>query len=371
MIEYIDEQEIKNKRVLLRVDYDVPLHADLSIADDLRITQSLPTLQYLLDRGNKLIIVSHLGNPKGHDEALSLKPVVAQLQTYFPKNKITLIDNFLHTEIQQEEGEIIILENIRFFSEEKNNNQEFAQKLSSLADVYVNDAFAVCHRNHASVISVPPYLPSYGGLLLKKEVAALTQIVSNPHKPFIAVLGGAKVSTKIKFLEKLLTMVDSLLIGGEIANTFLKAKDTEINSSLYDPAAVVQAKQLLEIFSEKIVLPCDMVEEDQKILDIGPKTILKFTEIIAKAKTIMWNGPLGYVEKEKFKNGTRSIFKAITQNSNAVSLIGGGDTIATIKNLPDREKISHISTGGGAMLEFIEKGTLPGIQALEKSILTL
>ncbi len=390
-ITFIDETEIKNKRVLLRLDLNVTLNPDSTIADDMRIRQSLPTINFLAQNQNKIIIVSHLGQPKERDLKLSLRVIVEDLQKLLPNHKITLVDDFGSADktafTNQTEGEILVLENIRFYPEEKTNDPVFAQKLASLADVYVNDAFGVCHRNDTSVVGVPRLIPAYGGLLLKKEVDIISKTITNPQKPLLAIIGGAKISTKINLIGKLLEMADYLLIGGGLANTFLMAQGYNIGQSINESDQVENAKRILEIAKQRnkiIILPSDVVindsadnqdgEEVKKIsevpsnkyiLDIGPETQAKFGGAINKAKTIIWNGPLGYIENPAFRRGSDFIFYTITQNEGVTSIVGGGDTIAAISKKEYLDKITHISTGGGAMLEFIEKGTLSGIEVLK------
>ncbi len=391
-INFIDETEIKNKRVLLRLDLNVSLNPDYTIADDVRIRQSLPTINFLLQNQNRIIIVSHLGQPQGRDPKLSLKVIVEDLQKLLPNHKITLVDDFTGVDktvfTNQTSGEVLVLENIRFYPEEKTNDPVFAQKLASLADVYVNDAFGVCHRNDTSVVGVPRLIPSYGGLLLKKEVAIISKTITNPQKPLLAIVGGAKISTKINLISKLLEMADYLLIGGGLANTFLAAQGYNIGQSINETGQVENAKKILDLAQQKnktVLIPSDVVindlpdnadgEEVKKIseippnkyiLDIGPETQAKFGAAINKAKTIIWNGPLGYIENPAFRRGSDFIFYTITQNEGVTSIVGGGDTIAAISKKEYLGKITHISTGGGAMLEFIEKGTLPGIEALKR-----
>jgi len=391
-IQYIDEVEIKNKKVLMRVDFNVSLNPNYTIADDARIKQSLSTINSLLKNNNRLIIVSHLGRPKTRDPKYSLRIVVDRLREYLPDYKITLIDNFLtedkKTFQNQPSNEILVLENIRFYPEEKKNDQEFAKKLASLAQVYVNDAFAVSHRVEASVVGVTSYLPGYGGLLLKREIEMITRVITNPQKPFVAIIGGAKVSTKITLINKLTEIADYVLIGGGLANTFICAQGYNIGKSFCEYEVVSQARKLLHMAHRKnteIVLPTDGVigkmeetngasqvkkineiSQDAQILDIGPETQAKFGAIIAKAKTIIWNGPVGYFENPAFRRGTDFIYYAIAHNQEAVSIVGGGDTLAAISKKEYLDKITYISTGGGAMLELIEKGTLPGIEALKR-----
>lgn len=384
-IKYIDEVEIKNKTILLRVDFNVSLNPDHTIANDERIKQSLPTIKYLLKNNNRLILISHLGRPKGYDKNFSLKIVVEKLKEYLPDVSIFLAKNLDETKEKKEQ--IIVLENIRFFPEEKKYSTLFAKKLSSLADIYINDAFAVCHRTDTSIIGPPQFLPSYGGLLLKKEISILDKVLKNPQKPVIAIIGGAKVSTKIGLLEKLSKIVDYLIIGGAMANTFLTSQGINIGQSFCEYDLIETARRFLSKQITKkpyIILPKDAVVSDNKeskeaetvkieripknksIFDLGPETLAEIGSIIAQSKTIIWNGPVGYFENPVFRNGTDFIYYSITQNNKATSIVGGGDTIAAISKKEYLEKITHISTGGGAMLEYIEKGTLPGIEVLKK-----
>jgi len=385
MIKYIDEVEITNKRVLVRADFDVTLNPNYTIADDARIIHNIPTLRYLLKNNNKLICVAKLGRPKMKDPAFSLKVVVEKLKEYLPEYTITLIDDFITADksifANQKSNEIFVLENIRFYPEEKKNDPEFAKKLASLADIYVNDAFAMSHRVEASVVGVTSYLPSYGGLLLKKEVATIMKAVREPQKPFVAIIGGSKIGTKINIIGKLMEVSNSILIGGGLANTFLCAQGIDIGKSYCEYEKVAKARQLIHLAGQRsttIVLPTDVVLDGGEvvridkipvgatILDIGPDTQAKFGSIIASAKTIVWNGPVGYFENPAFRRGTDFIYYAIAHNTGAISIVGGGDTLSAISKKEYLDKITHISTGGGAMLELIEKGTLPGLQALDK-----
>jgi len=385
MIKYIDEVEITNKRALVRADFDVTLNPNYTIADDARIIHNIPTLRYLLKNNNKLICVAKLGRPKMKDPAFSLKVVVEKLKEYLPEYTITLIDDFITADksifANQKSNEIFVLENIRFYPEEKKNDPEFAKKLASLADIYVNDAFAMSHRVEASVVGVTSYLPSYGGLLLKKEVATIMKAVREPQKPFVAIIGGSKIDTKINIIGKLMEVSNSILIGGGLANTFLCAQGIDIGKSYCEYEKVAKARQLIHLASQRsttIVLPTDVVLDGGEvvridkipvgatILDIGPDTQAKFGSIIASAKTIVWNGPVGYFENPAFRRGTDFIYYAIAHNTGAISIVGGGDTLSAISKKEYLDKITHISTGGGAMLELIEKGTLPGLQALDK-----
>lgn len=387
-ITYIDQTDISNKKVLLRVDFNVSLKPDHTIADDARIQQALPTLRYLLERNNKLILTAHLGRPKGRSPETSLTPVVAKLQELFPDKQVKLVDDFMTDRSaidNQQQNEIIVLENIRYYPEEKKNDQAFAQALSHLADVFVNDAFGVSHRADASVVGVTEYMPSYGGLLLKKEIEMISKITNQPKRPVVAILGGAKISTKIHLVERLMVLADYLILGGGIANTFLKAQGYEIGKSICEYEEEEAARKMLFQAVQKntrIIFPADVVaatemesangevrkisemSPDMVILDIGPETQARIGAVLAQAQTIVWNGPVGYFENPEFRRGTDFLYYAITENTEAVSIVGGGDTLAAISKKEYLDKITHISTGGGAMLEFIEKGSLPGIDAL-------
>mgnify|MGYP001566346479 CR=1 FL=1 len=388
---YIDEVEIKNKTVLLRADFDVSLNPDQTIADDVRIQKNIPTIRHLLKNDNRLICVAKLDRPKIRDSKLSLMPVVKRLNKYLPDYKITLVNDFLSDDKQifekQTNKKILVLENIRFYPKEKDFSTIFAKQLSSLADIYVNDAFAMCHRSDTSVIGPPKFIPSYGGLLLKKELEMISKVTNKAKKPIVAIIGGNKVSTKIGLINKLIKIVDYLIIGGGLANAFINAQGYDVGISFCQYEAVQQARRLLSLSKKGrafLVLPVDAVvantKEDQNseivkienipsdksIFDIGPETKAQIGGIIAKAKTIIWNGPVGYFENPEFKQGTDFVYYSIAQNHDAVSIVGGGDTLAAISKKEYLDKITHISTGGGAMLEFIEKGTLPGIEALKR-----
>ncbi len=390
-IRYIDEVTIKNQAVLVRVDFDVSLNPDYSIADDFRIRQNLPTLKYLLKNNNRLICVAKLNRPKVRDPQHSLKPVVKRLQEYLPDRKITLVDDFMTCSPEifknQKPEEILVLENIRFYPQEKDYSTMFAKKLAGLAEVFVNDGFAVCHRTDTSVIGPPKFIPGYGGLLLKDEIKAISQAIDSPKKPVVAIIGGAKVSTKIGLVNKLMKIADYLIIGGGLANTFVCAQGLNIGASFCEYESVQIARKLLAQAKGSrafIVLPVDAViaskkddketqvvkikdiPKERSIFDIGPETMAEIGGIIAKAKTIIWNGPVGYFENPVFRQGTDFIYYSITQNRQATSLVGGGDTLSAISKKEYLDKITHISTGGGAMLEYIEKGTLPGIEALKQ-----
>lgn len=391
-IQSIDEVDISEKKVFVRVDFNVSFTADNKISDDTRILHALPTITHLLKHGNKLILASHLGRPKGRDKQFSLKAIADHLQTLIPTYEIVLLDDFtlesgkkiLGTQTQ---NQIVLLENIRFYEGEKKNDNEFAKSLASLADVYVNDAFGAIHRAHASTEGIAHYLPSYAGLLVKREVEMMSAVTQNPKHPFVAIIGGAKISTKIGLLHSLMQKADFILVGGGLANTFLKARGINVGKSLVEDEALDVAKSILDAFYKsncKLLLlddavvadmndsntqpatyDVDQIPDNKYILDIGIKTMNNWRKVLINAKTIVWNGPVGLFEKEAYKAGTDFIYNEIVKNSVATSIVGGGDTLAAIAGKADNSKITHISTGGGAMLEFIEKGTLPGIEALK------
>jgi len=393
-IQFIDDVEIEGKTILLRADFNVSMNPNyLTIADDARIRQVIPTINYLLKRKNKLILASHLGRPKGKRvRKFSLQIVCNQLKEYLPEYKIILIDDFLtepeSTFKDQKDNEVFVYENTRFYPGEKKNDPEFAKKMAAHADIFVNDAFGVSHRADASVVGVAAILPSYGGLLLKKEIEMLSMVIKKPEKPFVAAIGGAKIETKIKVLDRMMELADHLIIAGALANTFLFVQGIDVGNSLYEKDKTELAQKLLFKAAQNntsVILPSDCVvgnakelehggmvckvtevPKDKQILDIGPETTARIGTIIAKAKTIVWNGPVGYFENIHYRQGTDFMYYAITNNEDAVSIVGGGDTLAAISKKEYLDKLTHISTGGGAMLEFIEKGTLPGIEALKK-----
>lgn len=391
MIVYIDKAHIKNKRVLLRVDFNVSMKGN-RITDDARIRAALPTIKKLLKDENKLIVVSHLGRPKGWDDFLVLKPIAQRLHKYLPSTKLTVIDDFTtegaaHHFAEQKEGEILFLENIRFFKGEEEADVEFAKKLAALADVYVNDAFGVSHRDCASITEVPKLLPHYGGFLMEREVETIGKALAHPSHPFVAIIGGAKVSTKLTLLFRLTEIADYLILGGGLANTFLFALGYQIGNSLAEKEMITEVKRIVRHAKEKntkILLPREVVvgnKDDEKgagvvkkinevnahdsILDIGPEAQSDYAKAILSSKTLIWNGPVGYIENPEYARGTDFLYYTISQNPKMLSIVGGGDTLAAIDKMEYLDTISHISTGGGAMLEYIENGTLPGIEALK------
>jgi len=390
---FITDLDVKGKSVFLRVDFNVPLDEQGGIRDDNRIKASLPTIRYLLDHGAKLIISSHLGRPKGKaDPKMSLGPAAKRLAELVP-NKVVMAPDVVGDEVARlkrglGEGEALVLENVRFYKEEEKNDPEFARKLAEGVDIFVNDAFGSSHRAHASVVGIAEFVPvKAAGYLMKKEVDYLKKAVHTPEKPYIAILGGAKVSDKIEIIESLIGKADHILIGGAMAYTFLKAQGLGVGRSLAEDDQSEIALVIMDKARTKGVgfhLPLDHVlaraaesgaetrtvetlpfPDDMLGVDIGPKTVAAYSSIIAGAKTIFWNGPMGIFEIEEFAHGTIGVAKAVA-GSGAVSIVGGGDSAAAVKKAGVRDKISHISTGGGASLEYVAYETLPGITALEK-----
>jgi len=383
----VKDIDVKGKRILVRVDFNVPIK-DGEITDDTRIRAALPTIKYLLNEGASLILCSHLGRPKnGPEPAFSLKPVSEYLGTlisekvYFAADCVGPIAEDAVKKLGPKE--ILVLENTRFHNGEKKNDPEMAKELASYADVFVNDAFGTAHRAHASNVGVSDYLPAVAGFLLEKEIEYLDQTIEKPKKPFIAILGGAKVSDKINVIKNLLEKTDTILIGGGMANTFFKAQGYPVADSLVEDDALETARELVKSGGAKLRLPVDVIIADDfddgaksrvmsvgpvpegwRILDIGPETIKKYNKVISQAGTVVWNGPMGVFEMPNFAKGTFEIANAVA-NSGAISIIGGGDSASAIKKSGLADKISHISTGGGASLEMLEGVQLPGLVALE------
>jgi phosphoglycerate kinase len=381
-----DLQPLYGKRALVRVDFNVPLDKEGHITDDTRIRAALPTIQYLRTTGAAVILMSHLGRPKGVDPAQSLKPAAARLGELIGA-PIQFASDCVGAEAEQKAhalktGEVLLLENLRFHKEEEKNDPDFAKQLAKLGDVYVNDAFGSAHRAHASTEAVAHFLPSASGYLLEKEIDFLGRVISKPERPLVAILGGAKISDKLPVITNLLPLVDHLIIGGGMANTFFKAQGLPVGDSLVEDGALDAAKDILSKAGNKLHLPTDVVVADKfdanaeaktcatnavsagwRILDIGPKSAEQFAKIIGDAKMVVWNGPMGVFEFPKFAVGTNAVAQAVA-NSKAVTVIGGGDSVAAIEQAGLAGKITHISTGGGASLEFLEGKQLPGVAVL-------
>jgi phosphoglycerate kinase len=391
----VDQLSLEGKKVLVRVDYNVPLNDEGQITDDTRIRETLPTLNLLLQKGAALILCAHMGRPKGQPVSkYSLKPCAKRLEELI-KKPVQMAPDCIGPEVEEmakalKPGQIMLLENLRFHAEEEANDPAFAKALSSLADIFVQDAFGAVHRAHASTAGVAALLPSAAGLLLAKEIFYLGKALENPERPFIAILGGAKVSDKIEVIDNLLSKVNALVIGGAMAYTFLKAQGVEIGKSRVEEDKIDLAKTLLKKAQDlhvQIILPQDhvVVEQvdakapnkattDRSIpvgwigVDIGPQSAKAIASLLEKAKTVIWNGPMGIFEMEAFAHGTFSVAQALVQatKNGATTIVGGGDSVAAVKQAGFADKLSHISTGGGASLEFLEGKTLPGIAALPK-----
>lgn len=391
-IKDLNENQLVDKRVLIRVDFNVPINEELEITDDTRIKAALPTIKYLTSHRAKLVLMSHLGRPKGKVvEKLRLNNIAHRLGELLGQ-KVKKLDNCIGKEIEEEimklqPGEIALLENLRFHPEEEKNNPEFAKALAKLADIFVNDAFGTAHRAHASTVGVARILPSYAGFLMDKEIEVLSNLLENPKRPFVVVLGGAKISGKIEIVQNLLNIADKILISGGMSYTCLAALGYEVGNSLLEEYDLEVVKKILEKAEEKgdkILLPVDLIitkEVSEKIegklfgidnipkdgigVDLGEKSLIEFEKVLKKAKTVFWNGPVGVFEIEKYAKGTNRIAKILADmQGKTVTIIGGGDSIAAIENAGLVEKMTHISTGGGASLEFLGGKKLPGIEIL-------
>ena len=390
----IRDIDLAGKRVLVRVDFNVPLDSQQHITDDTRIRAALPTIRYLLDQGAAVILMSHLGRPDGKVvDTLRLAPVAQRLGELLGR-PVEMAAESVGPAVEAQAralhpGQVLLLENLRFHKEEEKNDPGFARQLAALGEVYVNDAFGTAHRAHASTEGVTRYLPGAAGFLMEKEINFLGSALEHPRRPFAAIIGGAKVSDKIAVLERLISMVDTLLIGGGMANTFLKAEGFEIGDSLFEASKLDVARDLIAKARQRgiqFLLPVDVVVADRfaadatykvvshdnvpeswRILDIGPRTIEAFREALADAQTIVWNGTLGVAEMPAFAKGTNAIIEILAERTRAgaTTIIGGGDSAAAVEEAGASEKMTHVSTGGGASLEFLEGRTLPGVAALQ------
>ncbi len=386
----IKDIDVKGKRVFVRVDFNVPMDENQNITDDKRIRAAMPTIEYLVRQGARVILASHLGRPKDKPEDQYRMDPVAQRLADLLGQEVTKVDDCIGPEAEEavaslEDGEVLLLENVRFHPGEKKNDPDFAKSLADLAEIYVNDAFGAAHRAHASTTGIANYLPAVAGFLLQKEIEVMGKALEAPERPFVAILGGAKVADKIGVISNLLEKVDTLIIGGGMAYTFFKAQGYEIGGSLLDAESLLLARELMETAEKrgvKFLLPVDVViaeafaadaahevvdadkmRADWLGLDIGPRTVELFSQEIKAAKTVVWNGPMGVFEMPAFAVGTKAIAQVMAESS-AVTIIGGGDSAAAVEQAGLADKMSHVSTGGGASLEFLEGKALPGVEAL-------
>lgn len=392
-IKYIDEMDFKGKKVFVRADFNVPLDKEQNITDDRRICETIPTIKYVLDKGGAVVVASHLGRPKGKvAKEFSLRPVQKRLSELLGK-EVLFADDCIGDDARVKAGalkpgQVLLLENLRFYAQEEKNDEEFAGKLAALSEVYINDAFAVSHRAHASVEAITRFMKECGaGFLMKKEITSFEKALNNPQRPLVAIIGGAKVSGKLEALENIIQKVDAILIGGGMAFTFLKAQGMEVGKSLVEDELLETAKTIMQKAKDRgvrIVLPVDCVAAremkscvpyktisvkeltpDLMGLDIGQETIAEFGKVIKDAKTIVWNGPMGVFELEEFSRGTFAVIDQIA-GSSAMSVVGGGDTDSALHKSGKMDKITFVSTAGGAFMELLEGKVLPGIKALDK-----
>lgn len=389
----IDQVDVKGKRVFVRVDFNVPMDDSGKITDDTRITAALPTIKYLIEKGAKVVLASHLGRPKGKfNSKYSLAPVAQRLSELLHID-VLMAKDCIGAEVSEQakelmDGQVLLLENVRFYEEEEKNEPAFAAKLAELADIYVNDAFGTAHRAHASTEGIARFIPAYAGFLMKKEVDVMGKALENPERPFVAIIGGAKVSDKIAVIDNLINKVDALIIGGGMANTFIKAQGYETGNSLVEDDKTDLAKELLTKAAQKgikFLLPTDVfvakefapdaesritsiteIAKDELALDIGPDSAEKFAAEVRQAKTVIWNGPMGVFEMPKFAQGTEKVAMAVAE-CEGITIVGGGDSVAAVEKMGVADKITHVSTGGGASLEFLEGKLLPGVAALQDS----
>lgn len=381
----VKDFNVKNKKVLVRCDFNVPLDNG-SIKDDFRIKQTIPTIEYLIENNAKVILMSHLGSPKGIDKDLKMDPIQKKLSQYL-KQDVFKTSECIGKKVKKaiSNNQVVLLENLRFYKEEENNDK-FSKELAALADIYINDAFGVSHRKHASVVGVPKHIPSGAGLLLEKEVNILSKVLEKPCRPLVVIVGGAKASSKIKVIKQLQKTADYVLIGGKIANTILIVQGVIAGKSWPSEDTVKEIKEL-DITPDNLYMPLDNLissdesgktyvresvmdrgKKDEFVFDIGPETIKLFSKIIKQAKMIVWAGPMGLFENPLFEIGTRKIAEEIVSNHKAHKIVGGGDTIFAVSKFGLRDKFDHVSTGGGAMLDFLSGEELPGLKALENEI---
>lgn len=382
-------KNIKGLKVLVRCDLNVPIKNG-KVLDDFRIKKLIPTIDYLRNQGAKIILITHLGEPKGRDLSFSVRPVAKRLWELV-QGRLKFVNDTIGKRVEKEidemkEGDIIVLENLRFYKEEKQNDDDFSRSLARLGDIFVQDAFGACHRNHSSIVGITKYIDSFPGLLLEEEIRVLSDALVSPDRPLVSIVGGFKVSSKIKVIKSLLDKSDYLLLGGRVANSLLISKGLYVKDLLSsEEEELMEVAKEINLTDPKLQLPIDgvmglinfdedysriggigSIRKEEDVYDIGPETIEKYKNILSTAKTIIWNGPLGYFEKEKFSKGTEEIAKMIGQiNREVFSIVGGGETVEAIQKLGIENQFDHISTGGGAMLDFIAGKELPGIKALE------
>ncbi len=382
-------KNIKGLKVLVRCDLNVPIRNG-KVLDDFRIKKLIPTIDYLRNQGAKIILITHLGEPKGRDLSFSVRPVAKRLWELV-QGRLKFVNDTIGKNVEKEidemkEGDIIVLENLRFYKEEKQNDDDFSRSLARLGDIFVQDAFGACHRNHSSIVGITKYIDSFPGLLLEEEIRVLSDALVSPDRPLVSIVGGFKVSSKIKVIKSLLDKSDYLLLGGRVANSLLISKGLYVKDLLSsEEEELMEVAKEINLTDPKLQLPIDgvmglinfdedysriggigSIRKEEDVYDIGPETIEKYKNILSTAKTIIWNGPLGYFEKEKFSKGTEEIAKMIGQiNREVFSIVGGGETVEAIQKLGIENQFDHISTGGGAMLDFIAGKELPGIKALE------
>lgn len=387
----VRDVDVKGKRVLVRVDFNVPMNAEREITDDTRIKAALPTIRYLVDHGARVILASHLGRPKGKPtDEFRMDPVARRLSELLGKPVLKLNecvgDEVKAAVVAMRDGDVVLLENLRFHAEEEANDEGFAKALADLADIYVNDAFGTAHRAHASTAGVARFLPAVAGFLMEKEIEVMGKALADPERPFVAILGGAKVKDKVGVVRNLLDKVDTLMIGGGMAYTFLKAQGFEVGQSILEADKIDLARELMDkakargvrfmlpsdvVIADRFaedaktrVVPVDQIPPDWQALDIGPETVQTFAKEIAGARTVVWNGPMGVFEMKPFAEGTRGVAKALAE-SKAVTIVGGGDSAAALEEMGFADKVTHVSTGGGASLEFLEGKELPGVAVLK------